>query len=140
MSDTRAFHLGDLITVVTGRLVSPGHMGAVYEVCDFVTGEAHMTHQLPRASKTVTPWLLEQHPWLADIEVPDFDFPSGISQDDAGRIVADWLAGPVAQHGEQHEVTAMPFGMYVGRDPIVEIREMAPHAEVITVEMPGGAS
>lgn len=132
---TRQFHIGDLITVVTGRLVSPNHIDGVYDVCDFVTGETYMTHQLPRASKTVTPWLLGQHPWLADIEVPDFDFPSEISQEDAGRIVADWLTGPAAQYGEMHEVKAMPLGMYIGREPIAEMHEMAPRAQVIAIEI-----
>ena len=137
---TKAFHLGDLLSVTTGRLVSPNHIGGVYDVCDFVTGESHMTHQLPRVSReVVTPWLLEQYPWLADIEVPEFDIPRDASQEDAGRIVAEWLAGPVAQYGEMHEVTAVPFGTYVGRDPIAELQEMAPHAQIITVDLGDGS-
>lgn len=131
----REFHIGDLISVVTGRLVSPNHVRGVYEVCDFVTGEAHMTHQLPRACDVVRPWLLEQHPWLAEIEVPEFDMPSHVSQEDAARIVAEWLAGPVAQYGEMREVAPMPFGMYVGREPIAEMCEMAPHAQIVIVEL-----
>ena len=131
MSDTRTFHLGDLITVVTGHLVSPNHIGAVYDVCDFVTGEAHMTHQLPRASKAITPWLLEQHPWLADIKVPNF---AGADE----RAVFAWLDEQVARYGEQHEVRAMPLGMYVGREPISELREMAPNAQIVTVDLDEG--
>ena len=130
MTTTRTFHLGDLVSVVTGRLVSPNLIGSVYDVCDYVTGQPHMTHQLPRACKTVTPWLLDQHPWLADIQVPDFD---GVAREDAQRVVAEWLAGPVAQHGDTHEVTSMPPGMYVGREPIGELREMAPHVAIIPV-------
>lgn len=133
---TRRFHIGDLLSVVTGRLVSPSHISGVYDVCDFVTGQAHMTHQLPRACEVVKTWLLEQHPWLAEIEVPRFDMPSGVSRDDSMQIVFEWLATPVAQYGEVHEVGPMPFGMYVGREPIAKLREMAPHAEVIQVEMP----
>jgi hypothetical protein len=135
MTATKTFHIGDLITVVTGRLVSPNHIGGVYEVCDHVTGEAHMTHQLPRASKTVTPWLIDQHPWLADITVPDFDIPEDAPREAAERIVAEWLSGPAAHYGEHHEVKAMPFGMYVGQEPITELQEMAPHAQIITVEV-----
>lgn len=134
MTGTRTFHLGDLITVVTGHLVSPNHIDAVYDVCDFVTGEAHMTHQLPRASRAITPWLVEQHPWLADIKVPDF---AGADE----RAVFAWLDEQVARYGQQHEVTAMPPGMYVGREPIGELREMAPQAAMITIVVPpGGAS
>lgn len=136
----RSFHLGDLVSVVTGRLVSPNHIGGVYDVCDFITGEQHMTHQLPRACDAVKPWLFEQLPWLADITVPEFDIPSGASREDSMRIVLDWLAGPAAQYGEQHEVKPLPFGAYVGREPIAELREMAPHAQIIAVEAPRSES
>lgn len=138
MADTKRFHLGDLVSVYTGTLVSPNHIGGVYNVCDFVTGQSHMTHQLPRASEAIRPWLLEQHPWLADVVV-DLDIPDGASRDDAWLIVATWLDQAAARWGEYHEVAAMPFGMYVGREPIAELREMAPHAEIIGVELPGPA-
>ena len=123
----RSFHLGDLVSVVTGRLVSPNRIGGVYDVCDFVTGEVHMTHQLPRAAKTITPWLLDQHPWLAGIDVPEWVCDE--------VTVRRWLADAAAQHGEFHDVTPMPFGMYVGREPITELREMAPNAQIIAVEI-----
>lgn len=122
---TRAFHLGDLLSVTSGMLVSPNHIGGVYNVIDFVTGEAHMTHQLPRAAKVVTPVLLEQHPWLADVEVP-----ANLSGE--AEVIA-WLAVATAQWGEQHEVTALPLGAYVGREPLAELREMAPHIQIIEV-------
>lgn len=130
----KMFHIGDLLSVTDGRLVSPNHIGGVYEVVDFVTGEKHMTHQLPRACDAVRPWLLEQHPWLSDV-VFDFEIPDGTPRDDAMMIVMAWLSGVAAEHGEQHEVRAMPFGMYMGREPIAEMRELAPHAEVISIDM-----
>lgn len=126
-TDTRSFHIGDLITVVEGHLVSPDHMTGIYNVVDFVTGQEHMTHQLPRAAREVTPWLLEQHPWLADITVPD-----GLGGE-AG--VREWLAPVIEQYGERHEVRPLPDGAYVGREPIAELQEMAPHAQVITVQV-----
>lgn len=124
------FHLGDLLSVTDGRLVSPDHIHGVCRILDFVTGEAHMTHQLPRGAKVVKPWLLEQHPWLEDIPVPD-----GLNSKDA---VMSWLAPVTAKFGEFHEVEPMPFGLYVGREPIAELREMAPNAEIIVVEAGAG--
>lgn len=123
---TKTFHLGDLLSVTDGHLVSPDHIGGVYNVVDFVTGEKHMTHQLPRACDVVKPWLLEQHPWLADITVPD-DLRSK-------EAVESWLAVATESHGSFHAVEPMPFGMYVGREPIAELQEMAPHAQIIEVE------
>lgn len=133
---TRSFHVGDLLSVTDGRLVSPDHIAGVYRVIDFVTGEEHMTHQLPRASRVVGPWILNQHPWLADVEF-DFDIPDSASSDEARGIVAAWLANAAAKHGERHDVEQMPLGMYVGRDPIAELSEMAPHAEIIVLGEPG---
>lgn len=127
-AETRSFHIGDLITVVDGHLVSPDHVDGIYNVVDYVTGQAHMSHQLPRAAKEVTPWLLEQHPWLADITVPD---------NLRGEAdVKAWLAPVVEKYGERHEVKPFPFGAYVGREPIAELREMAPHAQIIPVVVP----
>lgn len=35
----KAFHIGDVLTVTTGRLVSPRHMYGVYEILNFLTGD-----------------------------------------------------------------------------------------------------
>jgi hypothetical protein len=122
----RSFHLGDLVSVVTGRLVSPRHIGGVYDVVDFVTGEQHFTHQLPRASKEITPELVRQHPWLATVTVPEWV---------SDQATCDrWLGHATARWGTEHEVQQLPVGAYVGREPTEELREMAPHAQIITVD------
>lgn len=126
MTETRDFHLGDLLSITDGHLVSPRHIDGVYDVIDFVTGEAHMTHQLMRAAEVIKPWLLEQHPWLADITVPD-----GLGSEEG---VLTWLVGATEKHGANHPVKAMPFGAYVGREPIAEFREMNPNAKVIVID------
>ena len=122
----RSFHLGDLVSVVTGRLVSPRHMDGIYDVADFVTGEAHFTHQLPRACKEITPELVRQHPWLAAVTVPEWV---------SDQATCDrWLARATARWGTEHEVEQLPLGAYVGREPIAELREMAPHAQIIGID------
>lgn len=132
---TKEFHVGDLLSVVTGRLVSPDHIGGIYNVVDFMTGQAHMTHQLPRACDDVKPVLLRQHPWLAEITVPEFSIPSDATGEEAERIVLGWTDEVAAQYGAMHAVEALPFGAYVGREPISELREMAPHIEIIEVQL-----
>jgi hypothetical protein len=125
---TKTFHLGDLLSITDGKLVSPRHIGGVYDVIDFVTGVQHLTHQLIRAAGPVKEWLLKQHPWLADIEVP-----AGLGSE--GKVLI-WLAGATEKWGANHEVEAMPPGMYVGREPIAELCEMAPHMGIIAVQLP----
>lgn len=67
----REFDLGDVLSITTGRLVSRRHIGGVYDILGFMTGESLMTHQLPRASDECQPRLLEQHPQLQGIAVPE---------------------------------------------------------------------
>lgn len=124
---TQAFHLGQLLTITDGKLVSPNHIAGVYQLVDFVTGEAHMTHQLPRAADVVKPWLLEQFPWLAEITVPE-----GLN---SMEKVLGWLVGATEKWGAMHDVESMPLGMYVGREPMAEARELMPNAKVITVNV-----
>lgn len=125
MVDNR-FHLGDLLSVVTGVLLSPDLIGGVYRIVDHVTGVAHMTHQLGRAAEEIRPYLLEQHPWLKDVCPPADADPSDLMA---------WLSWAVGEYGEYHEVVPMEFGRYVGREPLAELREMAPHMPIIAVEL-----
>lgn len=111
----RAFHFGDLVSVVSGKLVSPEGISGIYAVVDFVTGAPHHTHQLPRASREITPWLIEQHPWLAEVKVPHWVHDN--------ESLFRWLPTAVEQYGELHELEPMPEGRYVPRDPIVELAE-----------------
>ncbi len=134
-AEAREFHLGDLLSITTGHLLSPSGVGGLYEIIDFVTGQPHFTHQLPRGAETIKPWLLEQHPWLADVVVPET-----VLENEA--TVLAWLATATAERGETHPVKAMPEGMYVGREPLAELVEMAGGKPVIAVVAPtedGGA-
>lgn len=103
MSETKDFHIGDILSVTTGRLVSPEHIGGVYKILNWMTSENLMTHQLPRASRECEPFLKAQHPDLSEIVVPDsinseetllfwlagvteqFDRPDRGAKDDASR-------------------------------------------------------
>lgn len=127
MSESQTFHIGDLISITDGHLVSPSHMDGIYRIIDYVTGIPHFTHQLPRAVEVVRPWLLEQHSWLNEITVPD-----GLNGKDG---VANWLAPVAAQYGEFHDVKPLPFGAYVGREPIAEADEMVGKDRVIVIEV-----
>ncbi len=119
MSDnklTQEFHLGDLLSVTIGRLVAPTGIDAVYRLLNFITGVEHFTHQLPRATVAVTPWLLELHPWLTQVVVPaDLRGEENVSK---------WLLSETDRFGEFHMVAAMPPGMYMVLEPIAEMTEM----------------
>lgn len=65
----KLFHISDILSITTGRLVSNRHIEGVYDILNFLTGDNLFTHQLPRASRECEPWLRTQFPQLfADSE------------------------------------------------------------------------
>jgi hypothetical protein len=60
----KVFHIGDILSVTTERLVSERHMAGVYDVLNFLTGDSLYTHQLPRANEEVADWVRAQYPQL----------------------------------------------------------------------------
>jgi hypothetical protein len=132
---TRTFHLGDILSITTGRLVSPRHIDGVYDILNFMTGDNLFTHQLPRACDECSGPLLAQHPDLAAVEVPD-ELGDG---DSAQKAVSLWLAAQVAVYGEAREVAPLGEGDHTHIDPLDEIRIVAPHAQVIPIVVDAGA-
>jgi len=125
------FHIGDLLSITDGRLLSPDHMDGIYRLIDHVTGQPHFTHQLPRAAGPVKAWLIQQFPWLDGL---------GPDQDADLTGMMTWLSQAGAEHGEFHDVEPMPLGMYVGREPIAELMEMVGEDRVIVVQARGDES
>lgn len=123
----RRFHLGDVLSVTTGRLLAPRGMDALYDLLNFMTGDNLFTHQLPRASDECAPALLEQHPDLKAVEVPDkFRDTAHVEQ---------WLAEQVAQFGECRMVAPLAEGDHTRIDPLTELSMIAPNAPVIAVQI-----
>jgi hypothetical protein len=131
---SRPFRLGDILTITTGRLVSPRHMDGVYDILNWMTGDNLFTHQIPRATDECRGPLLAQHPDLAGVAAPG-KFGDG-SKGSAKQAVDAWLAGQVAAYGEMREVEPLHPDDHTRIDPMAEIAIVAPHAEVIVVEVP----
>jgi hypothetical protein len=126
MTETRDFHLGDILSITTGCLVSPSHIQGVYGILNWMTGDNLFTHQLPRAGEECAGPLLEQHPDLAAVEVPA-EFTSK-------EHVLAWLDEQVARYGETRPVAPLAALDHTRIDPIEEMRMLAPDAQIITVE------
>ena len=130
---TRQFHLGDILTVTTGILVSPRHVEGIYDVLNWMTGDNLFTHQLPRAMDECQGPLLAQHPDLDAIVVPTFD---GESREELGEQVAVWLAEQVAIYGEYRDVAPLAGGEHTVIDPLTELAMNHPHLTVVPVVLP----
>lgn len=107
---TRDFDLGDVLNVTAGCLVSPRHIGGVYDILGFMTSESLMTHQLPRAADACKPELLLQHPQLAAVVVPDLPHEH--------EPWMRWLDEMKLQFGTTLPVTSLPE--FEHREPIEE--------------------
>jgi hypothetical protein len=122
----RSFHLGDILSVTTGLLVSPDHIGGVYRILDFMVGESLFTHQLPRAAEECRPALFTQHPDLATIVAPTLS---------GKEAVEAWLAEQVAHFGEYRDVLPLHPGAHVHIDPLTELAMMKPGAEIAVIQV-----
>ena len=110
----KKFHLGDVLSITTGRLVSPRGIDGVYDILNHMTGDNLFTHQLPRASDECKPFLAKQFPQLAEINA------SGVNPQNHKT----WLAEQVAKYGEEFEVEPIPADAHEVKNPMVEAAEM----------------
>lgn len=118
------FHIGDILSVTTGSLVSLDHIGGVYNLLNHMTGDNLFTHQLPRACDECRPALVAQHPDL-DIKAPDFTDEAHVWR---------WLAEQVERFGPEREVAALASGDHTVIDPLAEIRMIRPDMPAIAIE------
>ena len=94
---TKKFHIGDVLSITTGRLVSRDGMGGVYKILEYMSGEKLMTHQLPRISRECRPVLLRQYPQLIDVKF------SGVKKDNLDW----WLTEQIKSYGEMLNVNPL---------------------------------
>lgn len=140
----RDFHLGDVLSVTSGRLLAPAGMGAVYQILNHLTGQELYTHQLPRAADECKPSLIRQHPWLDGPEMREAMETLGLQLDAASRqdhrdeIVGQWLAELAAIRGATLPIEADPPGSHPHIDPTAELELMAPGKTTPTTYGEGG--
>jgi hypothetical protein len=118
------FDLGDVLSITTGRLVSRRHIDGVYDILNYMTGDSLFTHQLPRAQDECRPWLLRQHPDLAEVDA------DGVN----AETWRGWLDAQVARYGATRPVAPIPADDHARRDPIQEAIEMVGPERVIAID------
>jgi len=136
---TKQFHLGDVLSVTTGRLVSPSHVDGLYDILNFMTGDNLFTHQLPRAARECRPYLITQFPQLSGrtmhsaITELDDALNAETAEGEEKKIVTDWLAKQVAKYGEMFTVKPIPTATHKVKDPLTEVEEMMGGPEKVVV-------
>lgn len=129
----KAFHLGDVLSITTGRLVSPSHIGGVYEILNHMLDDNLYTHQLPRAMREAAPYLFDQFPELGEVEPPETF--------EGKTHVEAWLAEQVQRYGETFEVGQIPAIARQPRDPMAELEGMLrPDQHIVVLGVPEGGA
>lgn len=123
----REFDLGDILTVTTGRLVSPRRMEGVHDILEYMAGGPVWTHQIGRVCKEAAPALLAQHPALAGVVVPD-SFESDTA-------VLAWVARQKARLGDALPVSPMTVAEHHRIDPISELVEMVHPSRILVAKV-----
>jgi len=57
---SRRFHIGDILSITTGKLVSPRRIDGVYDILGYMTDDAPYTTQLGRFAEECLPYLEQQ--------------------------------------------------------------------------------
>lgn len=125
----KSFHLSDILSISTGRLVSTRHITGVYDILGYMSGEQLQTVALGRVADEALPYLFEQMPWLRDIQ------HDHVNEDNW----QDWLAELIEAHGEYHDVRPMHPEDHERIDPLEEVRSMiGPNVRLISHNMGTG--
>jgi hypothetical protein len=139
------FHISDVLSVTTPRLLSSRHMEGVYEILNFLTGDSLYTHQLPRACREVRPWMATQFPQLMD-GTPEIDAmlkqldinieACPPERESRGKACSDFVERVRVRFGlpEYLAVYEMPCEQHTHIDPIEEAKAMVGDDKVIVLE------
>lgn len=122
----REFHIGDILTVTTGALLSPRHVEGVYDILNYMTGDNLYIHALPRAIEECGPELLRQYPDLERVEVPEFNNE---------KHVWSLLGELVVEYGETRLVLPLHPDDHTVIDPTEELHLMGHGDKVVTFEI-----
>lgn len=116
---TKSYHISDILTVISGKMVSLRNMEALYDILNHMTRDNLHTHQLPRVMDECQPFLVEQFPALAAVDVSMID----------ERNLASEIERIATEHGHCFDVPQLPEGKHVKKHPIAELVESWNEAE-----------
>jgi len=90
----KKFHLSDILSITTYKLVSNRHMEGVYDILNYMTDSSIYTHEIPRAMEICKPKLLQQFPQLKNETFKDL----------TKHEIEQWLSDKINKYGEWLEV------------------------------------
>lgn len=125
MTETRQFSVGAVISAGTGRLACD--MGELYDILDWLLKDSLMTHQLPGAARTAKPFLHEQFPWLAGLNLPE----------GGGADFTDAVMAATESYGPKVDVPRMPNPMWKVANALQDLADIAGSRPIIAFPLGG---
>ncbi len=122
--NSRAFDIGDVLSVTTGVLVSERGMEAVYDILNFLTGDNLLTHQLGRAADEMRSVIFRQHRALANISA------DGVTRDNWRA----WLADQKTRYPTTYVLVPAKGHEHESIDPLSELAEHVHPSRIIVVK------
>lgn len=111
MTNITKAHISDLLTVMTGIMVSQNGFSKVHQLIEFICECTVFTHQLPRVVKEMRPELEKQFPQFKDILTHKLE-PDQVDS---------WVQDQIQKHGEWFEVSPIKIQQ---REPIMELMDL----------------
>ena len=132
----KPFNLSDVLTIVTGRLVSLRGMEGVYDILRHLTGDDIYTNVIPRAIEACRSVLLADHPWLEEEakklnQVLD-NLPKEVDKSEDIKL---FFADLMCRVGSS-DINVMPLSpeQWLVIDPVEEAKAMFGDDNVIVIE------
>lgn len=110
----KQFHITEVISITTGKMVATSQIDAIYDVLEFMCGEPIQTHQIPRAIRECAPYLLKQFPMLQGEQA------ESVTQ----ANLKEWALAMEQKYGKTLAVEPLPAGVHLQIDPITELENM----------------
>jgi len=141
----KTFHISDVLSITTGRLVSSRHIDGVYDILNFLTGDNLYTHQLPRAMRECKPWLRSQFPSIMEdspiitklLPVLDAKITNADKQKDRVQAACEQWVKMVQTEANLPEIVVvyeMGAEMHTHIDPVEEAQAMVGDKRVIVLD------
>lgn len=109
----KKFHISDILTVITGKMVSIRSMDGLYDILNYMSKDNLHTHQIPRVMRECKPYLIKQFPELGKVET-NFENVSNNS-------ILTLIGVIESELGSYFEVEQLPEGVHKYIDPVAEM-------------------
>lgn len=119
------FHIGDILSITTGKILSPDGYSGMKEFLTFMTQYDDVyDSQVAKLCDICHPVLICAFPW-SDIKTPDFEGKDK-------EVVMQWVNAQADLHGTYHEVEPLDFKVpFV--DPVEELIRIRGSEEGIVI-------